>query len=148
MKKHILFSACCLVLLFAAAISAQSLMPPPPEPGRGPGGFAGPGQYGPGQYGPGFTGPAKIVTVEQAKTFAHRTPVIVTGNLVQAVGGNLYLFRDATGEIPMHIGPREWEILGASIGPSEKIEVSGEVHWAWRSAQSEPEIHARFIRKV
>jgi len=139
MKTRFLLFVCCLVSLFA--VSAWGLMPPPPDPLGPPNGYA--DQYR-------FTGPAKIVTVAQAKTFEHHTPVIVTGNLVQALGGDLYLFRDASGDITMRIGPREWYAYGANISPSEKIEVSGEVHWPrhYGSGQSVPEIHARSIRKV
>jgi uncharacterized protein (TIGR00156 family) len=97
MKKYTILFVCCLISLIAAAtVSAQ-----------------------------GFTGPVRTVTVEQAKTYEHRTPVIVSGTIVQAIGGDLYIFRDSSGEIILRIGPREWYTLGSNIGPSEKIEISG-----------------------
>jgi len=118
--------------------------PPPPSPG-------GPDAYPPpppveeisGRYG--FTGPVRTVTVEQAKSFDHRTPVVITGAIVQAIGGDLYTFRDSSGEITLRIGPREWYMLSSNIGPSDKIEISGELHRDWQRA---PEIHARYIRKL
>ena len=170
MKKHTLFFVCCLVSLIAAAtVSAQGftgpganpspppsgsgLYPPPPPPPPPPPG--GPGHYPPppppiegitDRYG--FTGPSQTVTVEQAKTYAHRTPVIVSGTIVQAIGGDLYMFRDSSGEIILRIGPREWYALGSNISPSEKIEISGELHRDPRDWQRAPEIHARYIRKI
>jgi uncharacterized protein (TIGR00156 family) len=164
MKKYMLFLACCLVSLVAAAtVSAQGFTgpgsPPPPPPG-GPYGPPPPPPGGPGHYPPppppppgdinqyGFTGPVRTVTVEQAKTYAHRTPVIVSGTIVQAIGGDLYIFRDSSGEIILRIGPREWYALGSNIGPSEKIEISGELHRDHRDWQRAPEIHARYIRKI
>jgi uncharacterized protein (TIGR00156 family) len=138
--------------------------PPPPPPHHG-----GPGHYPPpppphhggsGRHYPppppvegitdqyGFTGPVRTVTVEEAKTYAHRTPVIVTGTIVQAVGGDLYIFRDSSGEITLRIGPREWYVLGSNIGLSDKIEISGELHRDHMDRQRAPEIHARYIRKL
>jgi uncharacterized protein (TIGR00156 family) len=157
MKKYTLFFVCCLISLIAvAAVSAQGFTgpganPPPPPPPPG-----GPGHYPPpppppleghtNQYG--FTGPSQIVSVEQAKTYTHRTPVIVSGTIVQAIGGDLYTFRDSSGEIILRIGPREWYVLGSNISPSDKIEISGELHRDPRDWQRAPEIHARYIRKL
>jgi uncharacterized protein (TIGR00156 family) len=118
--------------------------PPPPPPGR-PGVMPPPIAGTPGQYG--FTGPARTVTVEQAKTFSHHAPVIITGNIVQAIGGDMYLFRDSSGEITLRIGPREWMYFGSSISPQDTIEISGEIHWP-RHNWNVPELHARFIKKV
>jgi len=163
MKKYTLFFVCCLVSLVAAAtVFAQGFTGPgtnPPPPPSGPGFNPPPPPLGdPGSYPPppvegytdryGFTGPARTVTVEQAKTYAHRTPVIVTGTIVQAIGGDLYIFRDSSGEIILRIGPREWYALGSTISPSENIEISGELHRDLRDWQRAPEIHARYIRKI
>jgi uncharacterized protein (TIGR00156 family) len=164
MKKHTLFFACCLVSLFAAAaVSAQGIgtgayPPPPGGPGSNPPpppvgpagqfgyGFTGPGQPGfSGQYG--YTGPAQTSTVAQARTFGHHAPVIVTGNIVQAIGGDTYLFCDSSGEITLKIGPREWMYFGSTISPSDTIEISGEIHWP-RHNWGVPELHARFIKKL
>jgi uncharacterized protein (TIGR00156 family) len=160
MKKHTLFFACCLVSLFAAAaLSAQGFGPgvnPPPPPPGGPAGptgqygygFTGPGQTGfSGQYGYGYTGPVQTSTVAQARTFAHHAPVIVSGNIVQAIGGDTYLFRDSSGEITLKIGPREWMYFGSTIGPQDTIEISGEIHWP-RHNWGVPELHARVMRKL
>jgi uncharacterized protein (TIGR00156 family) len=127
--------------------------PPPPGPGldhppigQGHAPLPPPIEGSQGWYG--FTGPVQTVTIEQVKTFAHRTPVIVTGTIVQAIGGDSYLFRDSSGEIMLKIGPNEWYTLGSTISPSEKIEISGEVHRDFRDWQGAPEIHTRYIRKL
>jgi uncharacterized protein (TIGR00156 family) len=170
MKKYTLFFVCCLLsFIAAAAVSAQGFT----GPGANPQPFPGPGHNpplpppppGPGHTPPpprvegtperyGFTGPVRTVTVEQAKTYAHRTPVIVTGTIVQAIGGDLYIFRDSSGEIILRIGPREWYALGSTISPSERIEISGELHVFLQNTRDQrdwqraPEIHARYIRKL
>jgi uncharacterized protein (TIGR00156 family) len=97
-----------------------------------------------------FTASAQHVTVEQAKSSAHGTPVIVTGNLIQAIGGDSYIFRDSSGTINMRIGPREWEIYGSTISMSDLIEISGELHREPGNRKRSPEIHihARYIRKL
>jgi uncharacterized protein (TIGR00156 family) len=163
MKKYTLFFVCCLISFIAAAtVSAQGFTgpganPPPSPSGHGHYPPPPPPHGGPGHHPPppmeyqetsdryGFTGPVRTVTVEQAKTYAHRTPVIVTGTIAQAIGGDLYLFRDSSGEIILRIGPREWYALGSNISPSDNIEISGELHKDW---QRDPEIHARYIRKM
>jgi len=148
MKKYTLFFVCCLVLFFTAGTAfAQPAPPPPPGPQGGTGqfgyGFTGP--QGTGQYG--YTGPVQTVTVAQAKTLGHRTPAVVRGTIVQALGGDLYTFRDSSGVITLRIGPREWQYFGSTINPTDTIEISGEVHWP-RHNWGTPELHARLIRKI
>jgi len=153
MKKYTLFFACCLASLLAAAtVSAQGFtgpgVPPPPPggPGYGPPPLPPlPPGGSPGQFGYGFTGPSQTVSVAQAQTYDHRSPIIIKGNIVQALGGDLYTFRDSSGEIALRIGPREWEYYGTTISPSDTIEISGEVH---RRNWQQPEVHVRFIRKL
>ena len=113
-------------------------------------GFPGPQGFT-GQMGYGFPGQLQTVSVNQARTFGNKMPVALTGNLVQFTGGrNLYVFRDASGDVLVKIGPKEWQTLwyqGISIDPSETIEIYGEVHWP-KHSWGTPEIHARFIRKI
>jgi len=138
MKKYILFSVCCLVSLFAAVTAfAQQNSGTQFEYG-----FTGTGSSA--QYGYGFTGPSQTVSVVQARTYSHKSPVIIRGNIVRALGGDLYMFRDSSGEIILKIGPKEWQYYGSTISPSDTIEIKGEVHRKW----SRPEVHARFIRKI
>ena len=134
MKKYPIFFTCCLAVLFSVTtVYAQQ-------------GFTGP--QGTGQYGQGFTGQSRVVTVAQAQAFPHKTPVIVTGTIVQAIGADKYIFRDSSGEIVLRIGPKEWQNFGFSISPSDNIEISGELHRDKKDWQRTPEIHARYIRKL
>ena len=140
MKKYTRFFACCLVMLFTAAAAFAQV------------GFTGPSQTGLtgqagviGQYG--YTGQVQIVTVTNAQTFYDKTPVIVRGNIVQAIGGDNYIFRDSSGDIILKIGPREWMYFGSMIGPSDTIEISGEVHRDKKN-RSDIHIHAKSIRKI
>jgi len=140
MKKYTVFFTCCLVMVFAAVTAHAQV------------GFTGPSQAGfsgqagvIGQYG--FTGPTQTVTVAQSQASFDKTPVIIRGNIVQAIGGDNYIFRDASGEIILKIGPKEWMNFGSSIGPSDTIEISGEVHRDKKN-QSDIHIHAKSIRRV
>ena len=140
MKKYTLFFACCLVMLFSAAAAVAQV------------GFTGPSQTGLtgqagviGQYG--YTGQVQTVTVAQSQAFNDKTPVTVRGNIVQAVGGDNYIFRDSSGDIILKIGPKEWMYFGSTIGPSDTIEISGEVHRDKKN-RSYIHIHAKSIRKV
>jgi uncharacterized protein YdeI (BOF family) len=73
MKRYTCIFVCCLMLLAAVTAHAQVGF-------TGPQGFT--GQVGfTGQYG--FTGQA--VTVAQTQTFYDKTPIIVRGNIVQAI---------------------------------------------------------------
>jgi uncharacterized protein (TIGR00156 family) len=160
-KKYTLFFVCCLLSLFAVLIgscqdSTGSEAGPYSQPARDTSTLS-PTTFGP-DANPAllpldpyeFTASAQHVTVEQAKNSAHGTPVIVTGNIVQAIGGDSYIFRDSSGTINMRIGPREWEIYGSRISLSDFIEISGELHREPGDRQGSPEIHihARYIRKL
>ena len=114
-----------------------------------------PGTFGPGPGGPrpssgqyGFIGPTQTYTAAQALSLEHKTPVVVRGNIVMSLGGDLYSFRDSSGEIYLRIGPREWENFGSNICPSDAIEISGELNRDPRDNQRAPEIHARAIRRL
>lgn len=155
MKKYTVIFVLCSVL-FLSAGNAFAQMGPAGQFGYG---FSGPQAHS-GQFG--FPGQVQSVTVTQAKTFGHKMPVVMTGNLVQFYGGkDLYIFRDGSGDIIVKIGPKEWQNLwyqGISIEPSDKIEILGEVHWpkhsrnfygpAGQGFQTAPEVHVRFIKKV
>jgi len=166
MKKYTVFFGVCLVLF----LSAGSVFAQPGNGQRGPAqaapapqgsvpgtggqfyGFSGPqgGLQGAGQYGFGF-GQLQIVTVTQARTYGHKVPVALSGNLIQFYGGkDLYVFRDSSGDIIVKIGTKEWQNLwyqGINITPSDTIEIYGEVHWP-KHHWGIPEVHVRFIKKI
>ncbi|MCL2180073.1 MAG: NirD/YgiW/YdeI family stress tolerance protein [Treponema sp.] len=155
MKKYtVVFVLCSVLFLSTGNVFAQ--MGPAGQFGYG---FSGP-QASSSQFG---YGQLQTVTVTQVRTFGHKMPVVMTGNLVQFYGGkDLYIFRDVSGDIIVKIGPKEWQNLwyqGISIEPSDTIEIFGEVHWpkhnhrnfygpAGQGFQIAPEVHVRFIKKV
>jgi len=166
MNKYTVLFIFCLVFFFltGSAFAQPGHGQPgpnqsgPAQHGHGqqvPGGQFGYGFSGPqvpqGQFGYGFQGQLQTVTVAQARTYGHRVPVAITGNLVQFYGGkDLYIFRDSSGEMLVKIGPKEWQNLwyqGINITPSDTIEIYGEVHWP-RHSWGTPEVHARFIKKI
>ena len=103
----------------------------------------------PGQQSPtGFTGPSQAVNVADARSFAHRTPLIVRGTIVHSTGPDRYLFRDSSGDITVRIGANEWRRLGSTVSPSDTVEISGELHTDQNDTGRAPEIRARTIRKI
>jgi uncharacterized protein (TIGR00156 family) len=70
------------------------------------------------------------------------------GNLVLAVTPNLYTFRDSSGEINVRIGPREWQRLGANIGPSDTVEIIGAPFKDEKDTSKAPEVFVRSIKKL
>jgi len=120
MKKYPVFLACCLIMLFAAANAHAQF-----------GGFTGPastgytGQQAGFAYPQGFTGPAMTFSVAQLQTFADKTQALLRGNIVSFLGGDLYLFRDSSGEIVVKIKEDRW--WGLSVGPNDLVELGGEL---------------------
>ena len=85
-------------------------------------------------YGQGFTGhgggqPVMIshpISVSEARNLPHDSWVVLNGNIINMLpGGRQYTFRDASGDIAVDIGPKEWR--GLSVGMSDKVEIYGEV---------------------
>jgi len=163
MKKYAAFIIACLVMfistgsVFAQVNPGQRIGPgQPPAPGQqiAPGQPIVPGQqiipgqqFAPGQYGYNL----QVVPVVQAWTYAHRTPIVLQGNIVQFYGGrDLYIFRDSSGDVLVKIGPREWQNLwyqGINITAADNVEIYGEVHWT-RHSMGTPEVHVRLIKKI
>ena len=140
MKKYIRFFVCCFIALFsAAAVYAQGFTGPSQT------GFTGQAGVAASQYG--YTGQVQTVTVAQSQAFNDKTPVIIRGIIIQAIGGDNYIFRDSSGDIILKIGSREWMTFGSTIGPSDTIEISGEVHRDKKN-RSDIHIHAVSIRKI
>ena len=175
MKKYTAFIACSLLFFFSVT-SAFAQQGPRIQPGQqGPGMQMQHGKHWPGmqqwfhgrqgpmmQQGPrspppaeqfGYTGPSRTVTAAQAGSLAHKTPVIIRGSIVNSIGLDRYMFRDSSGEISIRIGPREWQNFGANIGPSDNVEITGELHRAGilrdqGSQDMPPVIHVRSIKKL
>ena len=86
---------------------------------RGKGGFSGPG-------------PAAM-SVKQALEMRDDAKVTLRGNIVQHLGGDMYLFRDATGTVKVEIDDDEWN--GQTVGPEDTVELYGEVDKDWNSVE-------------
>ncbi len=81
----------------------------------------------------GFIGPnAQAQTIKSVKKirffnlFKDDKPVVLTGYITRALGGDLYSFHDDTGEITLEIDHEIWYGLSA-ITPDTKITVYGEL---------------------
>jgi len=138
MKKYSTFILGCLVFfMLTGNASAQP-------------GFTGPA-------GSGFTGPAggynflpgqavmisHPITIGEARSLPHDSWVVLNGNIINMLsGGRQYTFRDATGDIAVDIGPKEWR--GLSVGASDRVEIYGEVKL--HRGQIHIKVHA--IRKM
>jgi len=85
-------------------------------------------------HGGGYSGPGPaIMTIEQAKSMRDDSHVTLQGNIVQHLGKDKYLFRDATGTIVVEIDHDEWG--GQNIGPNDTVELYGEVDKEWMSVE-------------
>jgi len=67
------------------------------------------------------------ITIYEARNLPNDSWVVLNGNIISALntGRHNFLFQDATGEISVDIGPKEWR--GLSVGVSDKVEIYGEV---------------------
>ncbi|WP_199454590.1 YgiW/YdeI family stress tolerance OB fold protein [Vibrio owensii] len=84
-----------------------------------------------------FTGPetAAINTVKEAQKAADDIYVLLTGNIVQALGNETYLFKDNTGEIQVEIDNEDW--MGQDVSPKDQVAIRGEVDSEWTKTQIE-----------
>lgn len=77
----------------------------------------------------GFNGPTQgISTVKQvldAGTFSDDMPVTLTGNIKASLGGEMYIFTDATGEITVEIDHDKW--FNQTATPTTKVQLIGEI---------------------
>jgi len=118
------FFVLSLVLLFAA-VSAHAQF----------GGFTGPsaftmpqgftGQQTGLEWSRGFTGQFAPIPVSQVYSYPNKAQAVLRGNIVSFLGGDLYLFRDSTGDIVVKIKHDRW--WGVSVGPNDLVELGGEL---------------------
>ncbi|WP_342323561.1 YgiW/YdeI family stress tolerance OB fold protein [Kosakonia sp. BYX6] len=128
-----------------AAITAVIALCSAPAFAANQGGFTGPGstQQTSSQQNGGFTGPnGSKATVESAKSLRDDAWVTLSGNIVERISDDTYLFKDATGTINVEIKDKRWN--GVTVGPQDKVEIQGEVDKDWNSV----EIDVKEIRKV
>ena len=89
------------------------------------GGYVGAASTGPG----GFTGPMNVVTAEHAKTLKDDTKVTLQGTIQSHIGGENYIFKDASGTLEVEIDNRRW--AGQTISATDRVEIFGEIDKDW-----------------
>jgi len=67
------------------------------------------------------------VTINEARNLPHDSWIVLSGNIVSSLSDKNYLFRDATGDITVDIGRKEWR--GLSVSVSNKVDIYGEVKY-------------------
>ncbi|CAJ1778753.1 YgiW/YdeI family stress tolerance OB fold protein [Aeromonas salmonicida] len=84
-----------------------------------------------------FTGPQEQnkVSVAQLKDLADDSWATLEGNLVKHLGGENYMFRDASGEV--EVDQDVWR--GTEVGPDDLIRIRGEVDHSWNKTEVEVE---------
>jgi uncharacterized protein (TIGR00156 family) len=74
----------------------------------------------------GYTGPGPaLVSVKQALSLTHDTPVSLKGNITRYMGRDEYTFADATGAVDVRIAPHAW--MGQYVAASDTVELQGTV---------------------
>ena len=74
----------------------------------------------------GYTGPGPAgVSVKQALSMTHDTPVSLKGNITRYLGRDDYTFTDSTGAVEVKIAPHVW--MGQYVAESDTVELQGEV---------------------
>ncbi|MDR2481622.1 MAG: NirD/YgiW/YdeI family stress tolerance protein [Spirochaetaceae bacterium] len=103
--------------------------------------------YGQGFSGPGSgvnTGQAQTVTVIQAMNLPNKSLVILTGNIVQSLGREKYLFRDSTGDITVEIDRELWILLNLSVNVADRVEIGGKMDVEKRKI----EVDVKYMKKL
>lgn len=94
------------------------------------------GGFQPSAAAGGFSGPGlSVSTVEQAKGMRDDDRVVLRGNIIQHLGKDRYMFRDATGTIRVEIDSDKWG--GLTVTPDDTVELHGEVDKDWNSVEIE-----------
>ncbi len=125
MKKR--FYACLLLsillILYACPVLAaqkDSRIAGPASP-QARGGFSGPG-------------PA-LSTVAEVLQMRDNAYASLRGKLERHVGGDHYIFRDATGSVAVDIGQDKW--AGQNISPQDTVIIHAEVDKDWNDTELE-----------
>ena len=73
----------------------------------------------------GFAGQLTVVTAEHAKTLIDNTKVTLQGQIESHLGGKNYLFKDASGTVPIVVDSTRWD--GQTVAPQDQVQIDGEV---------------------
>lgn len=90
----------------------------------------------------GFAGPLAVVTAEHAKALGDDTQVTLQGQIGSHLGGNHYLFQDASGTVPIEVDSKHWQ--GQSVSPQDRVQIDGEVE----REQGSTTIEVKHLRKL
>lgn len=84
-----------------------------------------------------YTGPQEqnVITVAQLKDQRDDSWVTLEGKLVKHLGGENYLFRDASGEVEVEVDEDVWR--GTEVGPDDLLRIRGEVDHSWNKTEVE-----------
>ena len=66
-----------------------------------------------------------LVTAEHAKTLPDDTKVTLQGQIDSHLGGKNYLFKDASGTVPIEVDSKRWQ--GQAVAPLDRVQIDGEV---------------------
>lgn len=74
----------------------------------------------------GFTGPSPApISVAEALKLSDDAPVVLVGKIEKNLGGEKYLFTDASGSVTVEIDNDDWK--GVSVNEKDTVELHGEV---------------------
>ncbi len=111
--KKILFLACLVLLMAGASVAVAA----------DKGGFV---SSGADAAAGGFSGPGPApTTAKEAAAMRDDARVLLRGNIVQHLGKDKYLFKDASGTIRVEIDHDKWR--GLTVSPADTVELQGEV---------------------
>lgn len=84
-----------------------------------------------------YTGPQEqnVITVAQLKDQRDDSWVTLEGKLVKHLGGENYMFRDASGEVEVEVDEDVWR--GTEVGPDDLLRIRGEVDHSWNKTEVE-----------
>jgi len=85
----------------------------------------------------------EVVTIEEVKTMADDSPVVIRGYLLSQNGENSYIFQDTTGTINLEIDAEDWG--GLTVSPNDFVEVWGTVD---KNGMSMIEVDVSAIKKL
>lgn len=96
----------------------------------------------------GFQGPSaedSLNTVQEimdAGWLTDGNKVTIVGHIVKSMGHEVYMFKDATGEMPVEIDTDQW--AGQTVTPNDKVKIYGEIE----KGDSDVAVEAESIRII
>lgn len=67
----------------------------------------------------------KVITVAEARELEDDAKVVLEGFIIEDMGGDMYLFRDSTGDIDLEIDKNAWK--KREMDPDQLVRVHGEI---------------------